>query len=458
MPHALIVEDDRDSAEALGELIKAEGYSTAAATTIAEARQQILLRSPDVILLDLLLPDGSGMELFEEVEEIADSEVVLVTGHASLDTSIQALRLGAADYLTKPINVRQLKSVLTRLMPPGALKTRIASLEKDVSEVGRFGRLWGRSTAMQEVYRRIGRVAGTAVNVLVTGESGTGKEYVARTIHDLSRRRDRAFLPVNCGAISPQLIESEMFGHEKGSFTGAARQHRGYFERADGGTLLLDEITEMPADLQVKLLRVLETGTLLRIGGDEPVDIDVRIVAATNRVPSEAVAAGKLREDLFYRLNVFDIHLPPLRERLDDVELLANHFLAELNAREQTSKRLSPPAVEALADYHWPGNVRQLLNAVQRAFILAEGNVVDADCLNFDASHALADPEPEGTRVTVSVGTAISDMERRLIYATLNHCKGRREKAAEMLGVSPKTLYNRLREYERERPAGKTRD
>jgi two-component system, NtrC family, response regulator AtoC len=192
MPHALIVEDDHDSAEALAELIKAEGFSTAAARTLAEARQQILLRSPDVILLDLLLPDGSGMDLFEEVGEIADSEIVLVTGHASLDTSIQALRLGAADYLTKPIDVRQLKSVLARRMPPGELRTRIASLEKDVSEVGRYGRLWGRSKAMQEVYRRIGRVAGTAVNVLVTGESGTGKEYVARTIHDLSRRLARS--------------------------------------------------------------------------------------------------------------------------------------------------------------------------------------------------------------------------------------------------------------------------
>ncbi|MCL4798763.1 MAG: sigma-54 dependent transcriptional regulator [Burkholderiales bacterium] len=454
MPHALIVEDDRDSAEVLAELIKAEGFSAASAGTLAEARQQIVLRAPDVILLDLVLPDGNGMDLFADVEEAADSEIVLITGHASLDTSIQALRLGAADYLTKPVNVRQLKGILARLAPPSELKARVATLEKDVAEHGRFGRLWGRSKPMQEVYRQIARVAGTAVNVLVTGESGTGKEFVASTIHDLSRRRDRPFLAVNCGAISPQLIESEMFGHEKGSFTGAARQHQGYFERANGGTLLLDEITEMPSDLQVKLLRVLETGALLRIGGDEPIHTDVRIIAATNRVPREAVAAGKLREDLFYRLNVFEIHLPPLRERLEDVPLLANHFLAELNAREDASKRFSPEAVETLAGHTWPGNVRQLLNAVQRAFIMAEGNVIDADCLSFEASPASAAPALDGMHVTVKVGTSIAEMERRLIFATLEHCQGRREKAAELLGVSPKTLYNRLREYDRERLRG----
>ena len=451
MPHALIVEDDRDSAEVLAELVKAEGFSTSTAPTLAEARQQMLVRAPDVVLLDLVLPDGNGMELFPEVEELADSEIVLVTGHASLDTSIEALRLGAADYLVKPVNARQLKGVLARVRPRGEVKTRIASLEKDASSAGRFGRLWGRSEAMQQVYRQIARVAGTAVNVLVTGESGTGKEFVAHTIHDLSRRRERAFLAVNCGAISPQLIESEMFGHEKGSFTGAARQHHGFFERADGGTLLLDEITEMPLDLQVKLLRILETGSFLRIGGDQPVETDVRVIAATNRAPREAVAAGKLREDLFYRLNVFEIRLPPLRERLEDVPLLAEHFLSELNAREQASKRLSPEATEALASYQWPGNVRQLLNAIQRAFIMADGNVIAPEALSFEASHAVAEPAPGGARVTVKIGTPVAEMERRLILATLEHCGGRREQAAELLGISPKTLYNRLREYERPR-------
>ncbi|MCC6534789.1 MAG: sigma-54-dependent Fis family transcriptional regulator [Burkholderiales bacterium] len=452
MPHTLIVEDDRDSAEMLAELIKGEGFSTATAHTLAEARQQLALREPDLVLLDLALPDGSGMDLFaDRPEAFAGSEVVMITGHASLDTSIQALRLGATDYLVKPINFRHLKNILSRVTPTGEMQKRIANFEKNVSDVGRFGPLWGRSKIMQEIYHQVARVARTSVSVLVTGQSGTGKEVVAQAIHELSRRRDRAFLAVNCGAISPQLIESEMFGHEKGSFTGAARQHQGYFERAKGGTLLLDEITEMPLDLQVKLLRVLETRMFQRIGGTESIETDVRIVAATNRDPLEAVATGKLREDLLYRLNVFRIDVPPLNERREDVELLANNFLAELNVQENAAKHFTPAAIQALTAHGWPGNVRQLRNAVQRAFIMAEDNDIDAGHLSFDAMSMPQASANDGASVTVRVGTSIAEMERKLIFATLDYCGGRREQAAELLGVSPKTLYNRLREYERDR-------
>ncbi|MCC7079699.1 MAG: sigma-54-dependent Fis family transcriptional regulator [Burkholderiales bacterium] len=450
MPHTLIVEDDPDSADMLAELIKSEGFSTATAHTLSEARQQLALREPDLVLLDLVLPDGNGMDLFaDRPEAFAGSEVVMITGHASLDTSIQALRLGATDYLVKPINFRQLKHILARVTPHTELQNRIATFEKDVGEVGHFGPLWGRSRAMREIYHQIARVARTSVSVLICGQSGTGKEVVAQAIHELSRRRSRAFLAVNCGAISPQLIESEMFGHEKGSFTGAARQHQGYFERAQGGTLLLDEITEMPLDLQVKLLRVLETRSFQRIGGTESIEIDVRIIAATNRDPYEALAHGKLREDLLYRLNVFRIDVPPLSERREDVELLAQNFLDELNIQEKASKRLVPSAIERLTAYDWPGNVRQLRNAVQRAFIMAEGNDIDEGCLAFDAVSSNAAPAIDAGKVTVRVGTSIAEMERKLIFATLEYCGGRREQAAELLGVSPKTLYNRLREYDR---------
>ncbi len=445
--HALIVDDDADSADLLADVVRADGFVTAIAGTLAEARQQIVMFEPDLILLDLMLPDGSGLDLFADVEQLANTEVVLVTGHASLETSIQALRLGAADYLVKPVNMRQLKGVLSRVTPPGELASRVATHTNDVRQLGRFGRLWGRSRVMEDVYQRIARVARTGVNVLITGESGTGKELVAQSIHELSRRRSQAFLAVNCGAISPQLIESEMFGHEKGSFTGASRQHRGYFERANGGTLLLDEVTEMPADLQVKLLRVLETGTFLRIGGDEPIDTDVRVLAATNRQPQEALASGKLREDLYYRLNVFEVQVPPLRDRLDDLELLANHFLAEVNAREQTVKHFTPEAIEELASYHWPGNVRQLLNAVQRAYIMAEDDSITPSALSFDASSPPPGGGTDGARVVARVGTTVAEMERRLILATLDHCGGRREETAQMLGLSQKTLYNRLRTY-----------
>jgi DNA-binding NtrC family response regulator len=443
-PLALIVEDEHEAAQALAEVIRAEGFRTAIAGTLAEARQQLVLRTPDVVLLDLILPDGNGMELFGERDEFGNVEVVLMTGHATLETSIQALRLGAADYLIKPVSPRQLKSVLNRVGRPAEARAEIASLQHVADREGRFGHLRGRAPVMQLVYTQIGRVAGTAVTVFIVGESGAGKELVAQTIHDLSRRRKAQFLAVNCGAISPQLIESEMFGHEKGSFTGANRQHRGFFERANGGTLFLDEVTEMPPELQVKLLRVLETGTFMRVGSDEVQETDVRIIAATNRDPAQAVATGKLREDLFYRLNVFQIRVPPLRDRLEDVELIALHFLDALNAREGGSRKLATCAIEKLAQYAWPGNVRELRNVVQRAYIMADGESITAACIPFDA------PVRISQSVTVPVGTTVAEMERQLILATLDSVKGHKEKAAELLGISAKTLYNRLREYGRE--------
>ena len=298
MTHALVVDDDVDSAEMLATLLASEGITAATAHSLAEAQRRIVLQTPDLILLDLNLPDGSGMTLFDNETVRANAEVVLITGHASLETSIEALRLGAADYLIKPVSVRQLKGILSRVARPAVVEAEISSLQADARESASFGQLRGRSPSMQRVYQQIGRVAPTAVSVLFTGESGTGKEVAARTVHDLSRRRDRPFLAVNCGAISPTLIESEMFGHEKGAFTGANRQHLGYFERANGGTLFLDEVTEMPLDLQVKLLRVLETGTFMRVGALETQHSDVRLIAATNRDPNRAVAEGRLREGL----------------------------------------------------------------------------------------------------------------------------------------------------------------
>lgn len=444
MPHVLIVDDDVNAVTGLAELVAREGgFTTATASTLKEAREQMARERPDVVLLDIMLPDGSGMELFQDIESRSTTEVVLITAYASLQTSIEALRLGAADYLTKPINIKQLKSILARVARPADLKAEITQLRGELRRLGRFGRLWGQSAAMQEVYDQIGRVAPTAATVLITGESGTGKELVAQTIHELSRRRKQPFLAVNCSAISPQLIESEMFGHEKGSFTGAIRQHKGHFERADGGTLLLDEITEMPLELQAKLLRVLEMGTFMRVGSDQELESDVRVIAATNRVPEEGVQEGKLREDLLYRLRVFPLHLPPLRERAGDIDLLAKHFLAELNKAESTAKSFTPQALEQLRSYHWPGNVRELRNVVHRAFIMAD-EVIDTHCLPQELGVAKAYP---GSSLQISTGITIAEAERRLILATLEHCAGNKEKTAELLGISPKTLYNRLREY-----------
>ncbi len=307
--------------------------------------------------------------------------------------------------------------------------------------VARHGALYGASAAMREVYRRIDKVAPTAATVLVTGESGTGKEVVARTIHERSDRADAPFVAVNCGAIPANLVEAELFGHEKGAFTGAARMHRGCFERARDGTLFLDEVTEMPPEMQVRLLRVLETGRFTRVGGEEELRARARVVAATNRDPRRAVQDGELREDLLYRLAVFPIALPPLRDRDGDSEMLAEQFLRELNDAEGTRKRFSRQAVATIRAHRWPGNVRELRNAVHRAFILAD-EVVDLDFAG------LAAPAPEGECLRVPVGTPLAQIERQAIYATLDLCDGNKRRCAQMLGVSLKTLYNRLTEYQ----------
>ena len=457
MTHALIVEDEPDSAQMMAALIAGENFTVATAHTLRDARRQIALQQPDLVLLDLQLPDGNGMELFEDPELIAQSEVVLITGHATLETSIQALRLGAADYLIKPVNIKQLQGILSRVMRPSALKAELSAMNAEWEKSGHFGDLWGRSPPMQRVYEQISRVASTAVSVFITGESGTGKEVVARTVHDLSRRRKQPFLAVNCGAISPNLIESEIFGHEKGSFTGADRQHQGFFERAHGGTLFLDEITEMPLELQVKLLRVLETGMFMRVGSTTSLESDVRVIAATNRSPDDAVRVGKLREDLMYRLNVFPIHMPPLRERAEDISLLAQHFLGGICEREGMKKRFSPAALARLEAYRWPGNVRELRNVVQRAFVMATGDVITDEWLPAESpppgapaattgAHAEAAPAT-GSSIVIKLGTSMADTERQLILATLAHYNNHKERTAAVLGVSLKTLYNRLKEY-----------
>ncbi|MEO3714184.1 sigma-54-dependent transcriptional regulator [Roseateles flavus] len=537
MAHALIVDDDGDSVESLQALITAEHFTVSVAHNLRDARRHIALQQPDLILLDLELPDGNGMDLFTDPQLVANSEVVLITGHASLETSIQALRLGAADYLVKPINLRHLQGVLSRVTRPAVLKAEVADLHAHLAEDGNFGHLWGRAPAMLPVYEQISRVAGTGVSVFILGESGTGKELVAQTVHDLSRRRKKPFLAVNCGAISPNLIESEIFGHEKGAFTGADHQHQGFFERASGGTLFLDELTEMPLELQVKLLRVLETGRYMRVGSTQTMEADVRVIAASNRPLIQAVEAGKLREDLLYRLNVFPIELPPLRDRLSDVPLLARHFLSAIGAKEGQHKQFTGAAMERLCRYRWPGNVRELRNAVQRAYVMASGELITDQWLpapDLPAAPGGVAPQPgvllvqepppqgilgalgavplegEGTAgagaplstglaspgyaaaaapgplvaasgmvagdgmtagmapgvtpgmaaagagagngreqgaLLVPIGCSMAEIERRFILATLAHYKQHKERTAAVLGISLKTLYNRLKEY-----------
>jgi DNA-binding NtrC family response regulator len=446
MGHALIVDDDADAARMITALVGAQGFSADMAHSLRDARRHLAIQQPDLLLLDLQLPDGDGISLLRENQLVADSEVVLITGHASLESSIQALRYGASDYLLKPVSAGQLHGTLSRVMRPSQLRAEAQQLMHGVEESGRFAELVGRSAPMRRVYEQITRVAGTSVTVLITGESGTGKELAAHSIHDLSRRRGKPFIAVNCGAISPHLMESEIFGHEKGSFTGADRLHQGFFERAHGGTLFLDEITEMPAALQVKLLRVLETGTFMRVGSTVTQSSDVRVIAATNRDPRDAVASGALREDLYYRLNVFSLAMPPLRERMDDIPLLASHFLREIGKREGEFKRPSPPAIEAMLARPWRGNVRELRNALQRAWVMSDGLLVGDEWLQLpdsNASRAAAEPGS----LNVRIGTPLADIEREVILATYELHGRNKERTAAALGISLKTLYNRLKEY-----------
>jgi two-component system, NtrC family, response regulator HydG len=448
MPHALAVDDDPNFLSALAELIEGQGFTTNTALTLRDARVQVSHRSPDVALVDLYLPDGSGIDLLKDLEGGAATEVVMMTGHADVESAVQALRLGASDYLVKPLDIGRLKNILAGVasVQPGIAAAVPPAPRGDdgqeLEEVGRMGLLLGGAEPMLLVYEMMNRVAPTDATVFLIGESGTGKDLAAQTLHHLSRRAKAPFLPLNCGAISPTLIESELFGHERGSFTGAQRRHRGFFERAHGGTLFLDEISEMPIELQVKLLRVLETGTVARIGGDQTVEVDVRVIAATNRDPQKAVSDGKLREDLLYRLQVFPVLMPPLRERNGDVELLAEFFLDELNKRQGTAKRFSGDAMDRLRNHSWPGNVRELKNVIHRAFIMA-----DEDITPRSLPREVGGESGAPRSLQFQVGASISDVEQRLIMATLDAYAGNKRKTAEVLGVSLKTLYNRLNTY-----------
>jgi DNA-binding NtrC family response regulator len=442
MPHVLIVDDAADELAWMAEVAAAEGCTVATADTLRAARMQLVRQQPDVLLTDLQLPDGSGLQLVHDLEAPAQTEVVAITGHASVDSVVEALRLGATDYMVKPLDVERLRAILKRQPHEAELRHEIGELRGELRKAGRFGLLLGGSPAMQSLYDKLARVAPTSATVLLIGESGTGKELAAQTIHDLSRRRRSPFLAVNCGAISPQLIESELFGHEKGSFTGADRQHVGFFERANGGTLLLDEVTEMPMELQVKLLRVLETGTFVRVGTTQPISTDVRVVGATNRNPEKAVAEGRLRDDLYHRLNVFPVHLPPLRERGNDIEMLAQHFLDDLNRQEGTHKTFSPQAIAKLYERSWSGNVRELKNYVQRAYILCD-DVVEG----FETGENEPVDEGRSDVISIRIGTPLDEVERRVTMATLERCGNVKRRTAEVLGISLKTLYNRLEVY-----------
>jgi two-component system response regulator AtoC len=444
---ALLVDDDESTLARLASWSEGEEYALHHTGSLAEARKLLEEVGFDLVVVALRLPDGSGLQLVSELEGAAGPETMVVAGTSSVETAVDAMKRGALDYFPKPVDRGHFHASLQSARRRSELRDEVRALRRELRHLGTFGGLVGASPAMQKVYELIEQVAPTNASVLIVGETGTGKELVAQAIHRLSRRARGTFVPLNCGAIPESLIESELFGHVKGAFTGATRNRRGVFARADGGTLLLDEITEMPIELQSKLLRVLESGEYLPVGSESPQSSNARVLAASNRDPSRAVADGYLREDLLYRLNVFPIELPPLRKRTGDIELLAGHTLQRLNKEQGTRKRLSSRALEQLERHDWPGNVRELINVVRRSYILAGPRIERIAALDDhggDAKPAASAPAPDARGF---VGRSIADVERELILATLEHYGGNKKRTAEALGISLKTLYNRLNRY-----------
>jgi two-component system response regulator AtoC len=446
MGSALIVDDDPDFCRMMAALVRHHGFTAATAQSLHSARRHIAASPPDVVLLDLQLPDGNGMSLLDDPVLRSQSEIVLMTGLASLESSIQALRYGAADYLVKPVNAAQLASILSRVTKPALLRTKVARLQDQWQRTGAFGPLVGRSGGMQLVHELIGRVAQSSIPVLISGESGTGKELAARTIHGLSRREAAPFIAVSCGALAAETLESELFGQGKGSSGGEPGEHVGLLERARGGTLFLDEICDMPAAMQARLLRVLETGCYAPVGSATARVVDVRLISATNRDAAQAVAAGRLRQDLFYRLNVFPLHLPPLRDRMEDLPLLATHLLREIGRAEGAFKQLAPAALQRLVQYRWPGNVRELRNALHQSYVMSPGPEIRHPWLPQDAGLP-----PGSTRtfppIDISAGKTLAEVEKEVVLATLRQHGNHKERTAAALGISIKTLYNRLKAY-----------
>jgi DNA-binding NtrC family response regulator len=443
----LVVDDEPAERDGLARLVGQWGYDVETASSGEEALNLIDTQHPAVVVTDLVLPEMDGLTLLQKLKETGRSPIMLVvTGYGTVETAVEAMRHGAFDYLTKPVDATRLQVLLEKSIEQESLSREVSYLRHQLRQKGTFGQMVGQSRGIQEVYRWVELAGTSTAPVLVYGESGTGKELVAHTIHDLSNRRNKPFVAINCAAIPETLIESELFGHERGAFTGATERRLGCFELTDGGTLFLDEVAEMDPNTQAKLLRVLQESTFRRVGGAKEIQVDVRVVAATNQVPSEAIANGKLREDLFYRLNVFSIHLPPLRERREDIPMLARNFVEEFNRQDNRQVRgLSTETEKELERYHWPGNVRELRNVIQRAVVLSGTGLIEMQHLPDTVLRATA-PAPAQSSAGSSI-TPIREMERDMILRALEETSQDKRRAAQLLGISLKTLYNKLAKY-----------
>ena len=440
----LIVEDDAAARVGLEQLLRSWGFVAESAVDGEDALAKVTSFRPAIVISDLVMPRMDGLALLRALQaEGADVTTLLLTAQGTVETAVEAMKDGAYDYLTKPIDIQRLKILLDKIVERLDTLRENKALRRQLREHGAFGPMIGNSPEMRKIYQVVEQAAPTSASVLITGESGTGKELVAQTIHRLSPRAPFPFVAFNCAAIPETLLESEIFGHEKGAFTGAADRRQGCFELADRGTLFLDEIGEMTPTTQVKLLRVLQERRFRRLGGRQEQSVDVRVIAATNLDPLEAVQKGKLREDLYYRLNVFALGLPPLRERKEDLPLLVQAFLAEFNARNQkTIAGLDHQAARMLEQYAWPGNVRELRNVIERATILSTGPFIEAQHL--PPSLTSEPSTAHQPQVALQPGTTVEEAERRLIMMTLEHTRDNKTRAAEILGISLKTLHNKL--------------
>jgi len=439
----LVVEDDPSTRLGLTELVRTWGFTAESATDGQEALERVTAFRPSIIISDLVMPRLGGLDLLRALKDDGgDFTVVILTAQGTVETAVEAIKQGAYDYLTKPVEPQRLRILLDQIVDRQDTRREVKVLRRQLRDQGTFGSMIGSSPRMRKVYQVVEQAAPTSASVLIWGESGTGKELVAKTIHHLSPRAEQPFVPINCAAIPETLLESEIFGHEKGAFTGASERREGCFELANRGTLFLDEIAEMTPATQVKLLRVLQERTFRRVGGRTEQSVDVRVIAATNMNPAEAVKNGKLREDLFYRLNVFSIELPPLRQRKEDLPLLIQAFITEFNARN--GKRVTavdPAAMRILEQYGWPGNVRELRNVIERAVILSSGEFIEPKHLPPLVTESAESVKPG---VALTPGITVEEAESRLILMTLEHTRDNKTRAAEILGISLKTLHNKL--------------
>lgn len=446
----LIVEDEENERTGLAELVSAWGYRTETARDGQEGLDRVNDWNPGIVITDLKMPRMDGMELLENIaKQPQEMAVILLTAQGSIDTAVSAMKLGAYDFIEKPVNPTRLRNILQNASRQRGTERELEATRRKLRDSGQLGSLIGSSRKMQEVFRLIELVAPSTASVLITGESGTGKELVARTIHELSPRKNKPFVAINCAAIPETLMESEIFGHEKGAFTGALERRTGCFELAEGGTLLLDEIGEMPVGTQAKLLRVLEDHKFRRLGSKSETTVDVRVLAATNKLPEEAVARGELRNDLYYRLNVFNLNMPPLREHKDDLPDLVHSLVKDMNAKHGRGVRtVTDPVMSMLQSFSWPGNVRELRNTLERAIIVCDSTVIEPRHLPPGFGNVtMKPPVQEANAVRLQVGTTVEEAERLLILKTLESTHNNKTRAAEILGISLKTLHNKLKEY-----------